>query len=57
MFCYAMCRRATGWMCWPVYPHRVTVDRSGPLAYELRRAADGSVVETPLPTRVLRYEQ
>ena len=30
-------------------------DREGPKAYELKRAADGSVVETPLPTRVLDY--
>ncbi|GAA4930818.1 peptidase E [Actinoplanes utahensis] len=28
-------------------------DRPGPLAYELTRADDGSVTETPLPTRVL----
>ncbi|MEU4421925.1 peptidase E [Actinoplanes sp. NPDC024001] len=28
-------------------------DREGALAYELRRAPDGSVVETTLPTRVL----
>ncbi|MGK5679184.1 Type 1 glutamine amidotransferase-like domain-containing protein [Actinoplanes sp. URMC 104] len=31
----------------------VVADRPGPLGYELRRAADGSVTETPLPTRVL----
>jgi peptidase E len=31
----------------------VVADREGPLGYELKRAADGSVVETPLPTRVL----
>jgi peptidase E len=31
-------------------------DREGPLAYALKRAADGSVVETPLPTRVLAYD-
>ena len=30
-------------------------DREGPKAYELKRAADGSVVETSLPTRVLDY--
>ncbi|GAA2548539.1 peptidase E [Winogradskya consettensis] len=30
-------------------------DKEGPLAYELKRAADGSVTETPLPTRVLKY--
>ncbi len=30
-------------------------DREGPQGYELKRAADGSVVETPLPTRVLSY--
>lgn len=35
----------------------VVADREGPRGYELRRAADGSVVETPLPTRVLRYEE
>lgn len=29
-------------------------DREGPQAYSLKRAADGSVIETPLPTRVLR---
>jgi peptidase E len=28
-------------------------DREGPKAYELKRAADGTVTETPLPTRVL----
>ncbi len=31
----------------------VVADRPGPQAYELRRAADGSVTETPLPARVL----
>lgn len=31
----------------------VVADREGPIGYELRRAADGSVTETPLPTRVL----
>ncbi len=31
----------------------VVADRPGPLGYELRRAADGSVVETALPTRLL----
>ncbi|MEV6345824.1 peptidase E [Actinoplanes sp. NPDC051851] len=31
----------------------VVADREGPLGYELKRAADGSVLETPLPTRVL----
>jgi peptidase E len=31
----------------------VVADRAGPLGYELKRAADGSVTETPLPTRVL----
>lgn len=31
----------------------VVADREGPLGYELKRAADGSVTETPLPTRVL----
>ena len=30
-------------------------DREGPGAYELTRAADGSVGETPLPVRVLDY--
>jgi peptidase E len=34
----------------------VVADREGPQGYELKRAADGSVVETPLPTRVLDYE-
>ena len=34
----------------------VVADRAGPRGYELRRAAGGSVTETPLPTRVLRYE-
>lgn len=33
----------------------VVADRDGPRGYELRRAADGSVTETPLPTRVLSY--
>jgi peptidase E len=28
-------------------------DRQGALAYELKRAADGSVTETPLPTRLI----
>jgi peptidase E len=32
----------------------VVADREGPLGYELKRAADGTVTETPLPTRVLR---
>jgi peptidase E len=32
----------------------VVADREGPRGYELRRAADGSVTETPLPTRVLK---
>ena len=36
--------------------HEVVADRAGPLGYELKRAADGSVVETPLPTRVLTYD-
>jgi hypothetical protein len=31
----------------------VVADKPGPRGYELRRAADGSVTETPLPTRVL----
>lgn len=31
-------------------------DREGPLAYELARAEDGSVIEKPLPTRVLDYD-
>jgi peptidase E len=31
----------------------VVADRPGPQGYELRRAADGTVTETPLPTRVL----
>jgi hypothetical protein len=31
----------------------VVADRPGSWGYELRRAADGSVTETPLPTRVL----
>jgi peptidase E len=31
----------------------VVADIEGPQGYELKRAADGSVIETPLPTRVL----
>ena len=31
----------------------VVADREGPLGYQLRRGSDGSVTETPLPTRVL----
>ena len=31
----------------------VVADQHGPLGYELKRAAGGSVTETPLPTRVL----
>jgi peptidase E len=31
----------------------VVADKEGPLGYELKRAADGSVTETPLPTRLL----
>jgi peptidase E len=31
----------------------VVADREGPLGYELRRNPDGTVTETPLPTRVL----
>ena len=31
----------------------VVADKPGPQGYELRRARDGSVVETPLPTRLL----
>jgi peptidase E len=31
----------------------VVADREGPRGYELKRAADGSTTETPLPTRVL----
>ena len=31
----------------------VVADKPGPRGYELKRAADGSVTETPLPTRVL----
>jgi peptidase E len=31
----------------------VVADREGPQGYELRRAADGTVTETPLPTRLL----
>jgi peptidase E len=31
----------------------VVADRQGPLGYELKRAADGTVTETVLPTRVL----
>jgi peptidase E len=34
----------------------VVADREGPSGYELKRAADGSVTETPLPTRVLLYD-
>jgi peptidase E len=34
----------------------VVADRPGPRGYELKRAADGSVAEAPLPTRVLRYD-
>ncbi len=34
----------------------VVADRDGPLGYRLERAADGSVAETPLPTRVLTYD-
>jgi hypothetical protein len=34
----------------------VVADQAGPRGYELRRAADGSVVEAPLPTRVLSYD-
>ncbi len=30
-------------------------DREGPRAYEVKRAADGSVLETPLPTRLLDH--
>lgn len=33
----------------------VVADKQGPQGYELKRAADGSVTETPLPTRVLDY--
>ncbi|MEV6597298.1 peptidase E [Actinoplanes sp. NPDC051346] len=33
----------------------VVADKDGPRGYELKRAADGSVTETPLPTRVLKY--
>lgn len=33
----------------------VVADKDGPRGYELKRAADGSVTETPLPTRVLSY--
>jgi len=36
--------------------HEVVAEREGPRGYELKRAADGSVVETPLPTRVLSYD-
>jgi peptidase E len=32
----------------------VVAERAGPKGYELKRAPDGSVVETPLPTRVLK---
>lgn len=35
----------------------VVADRAGPRGYELRRAADGTVTETPLPTRVLDYDE
>jgi peptidase E len=31
----------------------VVADQEGPLGYELKRAVDGTVSETPLPTRVL----
>ena len=31
----------------------VVADHEGPLGYELKRAPDGTVTETPLPTRVL----
>jgi peptidase E len=31
----------------------VVADREGPRGYELKRAPDGTVTETPLPTRVL----
>jgi peptidase E len=34
----------------------VVADREDARGYELKRAADGSVVETPLPTRVLSYD-
>jgi peptidase E len=34
----------------------VVADREGPLGYELKRAADGTVAEMPLPTRVLSYD-
>ena len=34
----------------------VVADREGPQGYELQRAPDGTVTETPLPTRVLRPE-
>nr|WP_239117502.1 peptidase E [Actinoplanes ferrugineus] len=34
----------------------VVADRDGPKGYELKRAADGSVVETPLPIRTLTYD-
>lgn len=30
-------------------------DKEGPRGYELKRAPDGTVTETPLPTRVLKY--
>jgi hypothetical protein len=33
----------------------VVADREGPSGYRLERAADGSVTETALPTRVLTY--
>jgi len=34
----------------------VVADQEGPLGYELKRSADGTVTETPLPTRVLNHE-
>jgi peptidase E len=34
----------------------VVADRDGPRGYELKRAPDGTVTETPLPTRVLPPE-
>ncbi|MET0275673.1 MAG: peptidase E [Acidimicrobiia bacterium] len=34
----------------------VVADRDGPLGYELTRNPDGTVTETPLPTRVLSYK-
>ena len=33
----------------------VVADRAGPQGYALRREADGSVTESPLPTRILSY--